>query len=200
MESETRFPRLVPISYEILPFIARVLIDLLGYYVFKRATVLPPRMPPDPLDKSARMPNGKPYPQIRLCQACGHTHPIGSCPLKLAGVEHCNICGMAHFGHARVCPHIKSETQVVEMLTALKNSPEPRHLVEAASKYLRDVKGTLVQAKKTAREKAERAKALENAKGNGVGADGPNGVTASARGPEMPEELSPLQAMENDSI
>lgn len=46
------------------------------------------------------------------CLACRSFHPLGQCPLKLAGVEHCNLCGMAHFGSARVCPHIQSETQV----------------------------------------------------------------------------------------
>jgi hypothetical protein len=61
---------------------------------------------------------------------------------------------MAHFGHARTCPHIKSETQVREMLQALKNSPEKRELVDAAVKYLRGVKGHLVQQKKKDHERA----------------------------------------------
>jgi hypothetical protein len=52
------------------------------------------------------------------CGACRTYHLQGQCPLKLAGVEHCNLCGMAHFGHARVCPHIQSETQVcLEIIT-----------------------------------------------------------------------------------
>ncbi len=38
------------------------------------------------------------------------------------------------------------------MLETLKRSPEPRHLVEAAVKYLRGVKGHLVQKKKRERE------------------------------------------------
>jgi chromodomain-helicase-DNA-binding protein 4 len=46
------------------------------------------------------------------CVACKTTHLLGSCPLKVAGVEYCNLCGIAHYGHARVCPHITSETQV----------------------------------------------------------------------------------------
>ena len=46
------------------------------------------------------------------CVACRSFHPVGRCPLKMAGVEYCNLCGMAHFGSARVCPHIQSETQV----------------------------------------------------------------------------------------
>jgi hypothetical protein len=40
------------------------------------------------------------------------------------------------------------------MLEALKNSSESRALVETAVKYLRGVKGTLVQKKKKDREKA----------------------------------------------
>ncbi|KAE8862308.1 hypothetical protein PTNB29_04870 [Pyrenophora teres f. teres] len=93
-----------------------------------------------------------------LCPACRKNHPQGACELKAAGVEHCGLCGLAHFGHSRTCPHIKSETQVREMLEALKNSPEKKELVEAAMKYLRGVKGTLVQQKKKDREKAALAK------------------------------------------
>jgi hypothetical protein len=40
------------------------------------------------------------------------------------------------------------------MLESLKSSPEKRELVDAAMKYLRGVKGTLVQQKKRDREKA----------------------------------------------
>ena len=40
------------------------------------------------------------------------------------------------------------------MLAALKNSPEKKELVDLAMKYLRGVKGTLVQQKKRDREKA----------------------------------------------
>ena len=41
------------------------------------------------------------------------------------------------------------------MLRALKNSPEKKELIELAIKYLRGVKGTLVQQKKRDREKAQ---------------------------------------------
>ena len=47
------------------------------------------------------------------------------------------------------------------MIRALKNSNEERGLVEVAMKYLRGVKGTLVQGKKREREKAEAKKAAE---------------------------------------
>lgn len=88
------------------------------------------------------------------CPACQKQHPRGSCELKVAGVEHCGLCGLAHFGVSRTCPHIRSETQVREMLRALKNSPEKKELVDLAVKYLRGVKGTLVQQKKRDKEKA----------------------------------------------
>jgi chromodomain-helicase-DNA-binding protein 4 len=93
----------------------------------------------------------------RVCAACLKLHPPGACELKAAGVEHCGLCGLAHFGHSRTCPHIKSETQVRKMLEALKNSPEKKELVDAAMKYLRGVKGTLVQQKRRDREKAAAA-------------------------------------------
>ncbi|OJD34070.1 chromatin remodeling complex subunit [Diplodia corticola] len=97
---------------------------------------------------------------VRTCPACTRTHLVGACPLKLAGVEHCNLCGLAHFGSGRTCPHIGSETQVREMLQALKHSSEPRHLVDAAVKYLRGVKGNLVQKKKLAAEMERRGAGL----------------------------------------
>ena len=90
----------------------------------------------------------------QMCFACHTQHPRGACPLKVAGVEHCGLCGLAHFGYSRTCPHIRSETQVRDMLRALKNSPEKKEHVEAAVKYLRGVKGTLVQQKKKDRERA----------------------------------------------
>lgn len=92
--------------------------------------------------------------QLSTCPACHKQHPRGACKLKAAGVEHCGLCGLAHFGYGRTCPHIKSETQVREMLQALKSSPEKKELVDAAMKYLRGVKGALVQQKKREKEKA----------------------------------------------
>lgn len=117
---------------------------------FIRAT-LPMRNPLDPNYHSTTS---------YLCIACRKEHPSGACELKAAGVEHCGLCGLAHYGHGRTCPHIKSETQVRAMLEALKNSPEKKELVDAAVKYLRGVKGTLVQQKKRDREKATAAKGM----------------------------------------
>jgi hypothetical protein len=94
-------------------------------------------------------------PSWSRCIACTKYHPIGSCPLKTAGIELCPLCALPHYGHARVCPHIRSETMVRLMLDDLKHSSEPRYLVDAATKYLRGVKGHLVHSKKRAREAAE---------------------------------------------
>ncbi|KAJ4295425.1 hypothetical protein N0V90_007437 [Kalmusia sp. IMI 367209] len=94
------------------------------------------------------------YQNINICNACQLQHPRGACKLKAAGVEHCGLCGLAHYGIGRTCPHIKSETQVREMLQALKSSPEKKELVDLAIKYLRGVKGTLVQQKRKDKEKA----------------------------------------------
>ncbi|KAF2449385.1 hypothetical protein P171DRAFT_427584 [Karstenula rhodostoma CBS 690.94] len=103
-----------------------------------------------------RSPHEAGYSQFPLftCPACHKQHPRGACELKVSGVEHCGLCGLAHYGIGRTCPHIKSETQVREMLQALKISPERKELVDLAVKYLRGVKGTLVQGKKKEREKA----------------------------------------------
>ncbi|KAF2690124.1 hypothetical protein K458DRAFT_290576 [Lentithecium fluviatile CBS 122367] len=123
------------------------------------------------LDESTNEPTVAPFQRARIpvrsplaptfnqyknptCAACHEPHPRGACQLKAAGVEHCGLCGLAHFGHARTCPHIKSETQVREMLQALKSSPEKKELVDLAIKYLRGVKGHLVQQKKRDKEKA----------------------------------------------
>jgi len=73
---------------------------------------------------------------------------MGWCRLRIAGVEHCGLCGIAHLGHSRTCPHLNDETQVGRLLQTLKESPEPREHVEAATKYLRMIRGDLVQRKR----------------------------------------------------
>ena len=132
--------------------------------------------------------------QNHLCPACRQQHPLGACQLKAAGVEHCGLCGMAHFGQGRTCPHIKSETQVREMLQALKNSPEKRELVEAAVKYLRGVKGTLVQQKRKDQQKA--ALLAVNAQGHAtmphsVGVQNSARPVAQSQGPQAPHITQP---------
>ncbi len=93
------------------------------------------------------------------CLACGENHAVGWCPLKRAGVEHCGLCGLAHFGHQRTCPHLNSELQVATMLGTLKQSSESPYLVEEATKYLRGIRGDLVRRKKAKAEKEERERA-----------------------------------------
>ncbi|KAJ5569963.1 uncharacterized protein N7459_009393 [Penicillium hispanicum] len=88
------------------------------------------------------------------CRACLQIHPRGSCPLKLAGVENCPLCGLAHFGKQRSCPHLHSLVQVRRMLDALKESREPPELVDAARKYLKGVIGSTLQ---NIRRKTEQA-------------------------------------------
>lgn len=75
-------------------------------------------------------------------------HPVGYCPLKLAGVEHCGLCGIAHLGYSRVCPHLNSEEQILSMLQSLRQSTEPKWLVDSARHYLYTIKGDLVKRKK----------------------------------------------------
>ncbi|KAI7553411.1 SNF2 family DNA-dependent chromodomain-containing ATPase, partial [Hortaea werneckii] len=135
-------------------------IDRAEKLLFRRAVVPQPQPVSDhglPTPPEPSNPSYPPQPSDLInCLACRTQHIIGHCPLKLAGVEHCNLCGIAHFGHGRVCPHIQSETQVRAMLEALKHSNEPEHLVAEAKRYLRALKGNLVQLKKKKEEK-ERA-------------------------------------------
>jgi chromodomain-helicase-DNA-binding protein 4 len=141
----------------------RDLVDLTGIPSPRAGTVFTVGIKPF---KRAHLPVRNPLeqayanPEQRACAACHKVHPRGACELKIAGVEHCGLCGLAHYGHARTCPHINSETQVREMLLALKNSPEKKELVDAAVKYLRGVKGSLVQTKKLKEARAQQ-KALE---------------------------------------
>lgn len=80
---------------------------------------------------------------VAPCIACEKRHGLGQCPLKEAGVEHCPLCGLAHLGGRRACPHFNSTLQVRRMLEALNLSKETPSLVSAAKKYLRGVLGHL---------------------------------------------------------
>ncbi|KKK24143.1 hypothetical protein AOCH_003486 [Aspergillus ochraceoroseus] len=82
------------------------------------------------------------------CLACGHTHPVGNCQLKMAGVEYCGLCGLAHYGIARTCPHLKSEVQVLRMLEAVKQSNEDPALIAMAKKHLQNIRGDLASRKR----------------------------------------------------
>ncbi|KAJ5138485.1 Chromatin remodeling complex subunit (Chd3) [Penicillium bovifimosum] len=71
-----------------------------------------------------------------LCAACQNRHTPGNCPLRHAGVEFCGLCGLAHLGFRRVCPHLQSVPQVTRMMEALDKSTEAPGLVSAARRYL----------------------------------------------------------------
>ncbi|KAJ5623773.1 hypothetical protein N7510_000082 [Penicillium lagena] len=86
--------------------------------------------------------NGAQDPRL-ACAACKHHHCRGRCPLKFAGVEHCPLCGLVHFGQNRSCPHLQSESQVRRMLVALSKSTEPPEHVTLARRYLRGILGHL---------------------------------------------------------
>jgi hypothetical protein len=89
--------------------------------------------------------------QIGYCHACGETHAIGFCALKRAGVEHCGLCGIAHFGGTLNCANLKSEKQARLMLDALKTSTEARDNIELVRAQLRLRIHDLVQEKKQKR-------------------------------------------------
>ncbi|KAJ5606354.1 hypothetical protein N7510_009135 [Penicillium lagena] len=77
------------------------------------------------------------------CIVCSQKHLGGRCPLKLAGVQNCPLCGLAHFGERRSCPHLLSPTQIRRMMAALSKSTEAPVLLDLAWKYLRGVMGHL---------------------------------------------------------
>ena len=87
---------------------------------------------------------------------------MGWCRLKLAGVEHCGLCGIAHLGHSRTCPHLTDEKQLVRLLETLKESPESREDVEAATKYLRMIRGDLVARRRKKEEEMARMHMYSN--------------------------------------
>ncbi|KAK6365906.1 hypothetical protein LTS17_010872 [Exophiala oligosperma] len=91
---------------------------------------------------------GESMPPSHQCSACGEQHPMGWCRLKVAGVEHCGLCGIAHLGHGRTCPHLNDNRQVATLLQTLKESTEPRELIEQATRYLRTIRGDLMQRKR----------------------------------------------------
>ena len=91
------------------------------------------------------------------CIACQKHHAVGLCPLKIAGVEYCGLCGLAHYGYQRTCPTFKSVSSCRTMLEALKQSPEPSTEIELAKKFLVGVIGDLQR-----RERQKEKKALQS--------------------------------------
>jgi len=86
---------------------------------------------------------------ILVCYACNRSHPPGQCRLKSAGVEHCPLCGLAHYGVRRTCPHFQSEVQLSRMLEALKNSTEDREIRSLARSYVGGIKGDLARRRRS---------------------------------------------------
>lgn len=80
---------------------------------------------------------------------------MGWCRLKIAGVEHCGLCGLAHMGHGRTCPHLNDEKQVETLLLTLKESTESRELIDEATKYLRVIRGDLVSQRRARERRAQ---------------------------------------------
>ncbi|RMZ91382.1 hypothetical protein DV736_g1394, partial [Chaetothyriales sp. CBS 134916] len=134
---------------------------------FERAIVPTGRAPYINMDGAAAYNIGSTVPPVHQCSVCEEVHPIGWCRLKLAGVEYCGLCGIAHLGHSRTCPNLNNEDQVFALLQSLKESTEPRELVEAATKYLRTIRGDLAQRKRL-KEKGQEALAKPRAETNGV--------------------------------
>lgn len=92
--------------------------------------------------------------QRRTCLACDGAHARGRCPLRLAGVEHCGLCGLAHYGSSgRPCPQFRSMEHCRAMIEALKHSTEPRAVVELAKKYIYGVIGSISRKTKEQNEK-----------------------------------------------
>ena len=122
------------------------------------------------------------YPPCLACNNSHGSHPLGFCPLKLAGNEHCNLCGLAHFGLPGICPHLGNELACRTMLRQLKDSPETPALKKAAAQHLRDIISGLVQK--------DREKQLQRGRPKGSGTA--VGAQAAYVTPYMPP------AVEND--
>lgn len=128
---------------------------------FKRVTVPEGPAPNFGNDGASDYPVPGIMPPPHHCRACGEFHALGWCRLKIANVEYCGLCGMAHIGAGRTCPHFNDETQVATMLNTLKESTESRDLVEQAVKYLRQVRGDLAWRKRNQERKNQERENLE---------------------------------------
>ena len=119
---------------------------------FKRAE-MPLLAPRDPLIRNGRAGSTESDDaRYHPCIACGESHALGFCPLKIAGVEYCNLCGLAHYGFARMCPHLSSVTQLRAMMEAIRHSPESSELKELAKKRVVGIIGDLNQRKRRKQE------------------------------------------------
>ena len=101
---------------------------------------------------SAESDNARYHP----CIACSEVHAVGYCPLKFAGVEFCNLCGLPHYGVARTCPHLTSVTQLRLMVDAIRQSTESNELKDLARKRVVGIIGDLNQRKRRKLESQQR--------------------------------------------
>ena len=114
---------------------------------FKRAIVAP--IVPSHVTADLVVPTNS-----NLCSACNRLHQKGRCPLKPAGVERCNLCGLAHYGNSNACAHFHSKTQLRAMIESLKQSTESEKEKELAKKVL---VGNLGRLQRRRAEQAARA-------------------------------------------
>ena len=103
----------------------------------------------------------------RRCLACTRYHRQGYCPLMLAGVERCELCGIAHFGFQRNCPHLTSVTQLRLMMEALKKSTESQEIKDLAKMRIIGLVGSRNQAKRQEQEAKKRRENLQSLPPNG---------------------------------
>ena len=55
----------------------------------------------------------------------------------MMGADHCNLCGVTHFGFSDKCLHYLSVVQIRVLLDSLRQSNEPKAKVDAARVVLR---------------------------------------------------------------
>jgi hypothetical protein len=83
------------------------------------------------------VPQGSRGSSIQFCRTCKSAHAKGKCLAKLVrGLDHCRICGIAHFGISSSCPHLASVVELRLMLDALNRSKEPQEHIELARAVL----------------------------------------------------------------
>ncbi|KAI4145892.1 MAG: hypothetical protein LQ341_002239 [Variospora aurantia] len=123
---------------------------------FKRVHVAPPAQAPTfTAGFDGASGQYSPHSKIVRCIACNTMHVQGSCPLKVAGLERCGLCGQAHYGAGfrKACTHLHSIEQCQLMLEALKSSPDTYEAKGQVKKYLVGIIGNLRHEQKLAEEK-----------------------------------------------
>lgn len=120
---------------------------------FKRVHVAPPaQAPPFTAGFDGQH---SPHSTVVRCIACSTVHIQGSCPLKVAGLERCGLCGQAHYGAGfrKACTHLHSIEQCQLMLEALKSSHDASEAKSQVKKYLVGIIGNLRHEQKVTEEK-----------------------------------------------